>query len=91
MRRARCSCAMPCKGAGKLAAPANADMIALSAHKLYGPKGIGALWVRDGVELSATMHGGGQEQGVRSGTLSPALCAGFGAAAALAAARMEKG
>lgn len=71
------------QGAGKIAAPANADMIALSAHKLYGPKGIGALWVRDGVELSPLIHGGGQEQGLRSGTLSPALCAGFGTAAAL--------
>jgi cysteine desulfurase len=78
------------QGAGKLAPPAEADMIALSAHKLYGPKGIGALWLRDGVELAPLIHGGGQEQGLRSGTLSPALCAGFGAAAALAGARMEE-
>jgi len=77
------------QGAGKLAAPAGADMIALSAHKLYGPKGIGALWVRDGVSLQPQVHGGGQEQGLRSGTLSPALCAGFGAAAKLARERME--
>ncbi|MCJ2181228.1 aminotransferase class V-fold PLP-dependent enzyme [Novosphingobium sp. 1949] len=78
------------QGAGKLAPPANADLIALSAHKLYGPKGIGALWVRDGLDLAPLIRGGGQEQGTRSGTLSPALCAGFGAAAALAAARMEE-
>ena len=71
------------QGAGKLAPPA-ADLIAVSAHKLHGPKGIGALWVRDGVTLRPTVYGGGQEQGLRSGTLSPALCAGFGAAAALA-------
>lgn len=71
------------QGAGKLAAPEGADLIALSSHKLYGPKGIGALWVRDGVELAPLIHGGGQEGGLRSGTLSPALCAGFGAAAAL--------
>ncbi|MFN3469211.1 MAG: cysteine desulfurase family protein [Novosphingobium sp.] len=71
------------QGAGKLAAPEGADLIAVSAHKLYGPKGIGALWVRDGVKLEALIHGGGQEGGLRSGTLSPALCAGFGAAAAL--------
>ena len=71
------------QGAGKIAAPANADLIAISAHKLYGPKGVGALWVRDGVALHAVQHGGGQEHGLRSGTLSPALCAGFGAAAAL--------
>lgn len=77
------------QGVGKLAPPGNADMIAVSAHKLYGPKGIGALWLRDGLEITPLIHGGGQEQGLRSGTLSPALCAGFGAAAALAKARME--
>lgn len=74
---------------GRIAIPDGADMIAISAHKIYGPKGIGALWVRDGVELTPLMHGGGQEQGLRSGTLSPALCIGFGAAATLAAERME--
>lgn len=77
------------QGAGKFAPPANADMIAISAHKLYGPKGIGALWVRDGVELTPQITGGLQE-GLRSGTLSPALVAGFGAAAALAHDRMEE-
>lgn len=71
------------QGAGKVAAPEGADMIAVSAHKIYGPKGIGALWVRDGLDLQPLIHGGGQEGGMRSGTLSPALCAGFGAAAAL--------
>ena len=64
-------------------------MIAISAHKLYGPKGVGALWLRDGLTLAPLMHGGGQEQGLRSGTLSPALCAGFGAAAALAISLRE--
>lgn len=78
------------QGAGKIAPPANADLIAVSAHKLYGPKGIGALWVRDGIELTPVIYGGGQEQGLRSGTLSPALCAGFGAAAALSKARMAE-
>jgi len=77
------------QGAGKLAPPEDADLIALSAHKLHGPKGIGALWLRDGVSLRPLIHGGGQEAGLRSGTLSPALCAGFGAAAALARARMD--
>ena len=72
------------QGAGKLAPPEGADLIAVSAHKLHGPKGIGALWVRDGVELQPVQFGGGQEQGLRSGTLSPALCAGLGAAAKLA-------
>lgn len=71
------------QGAGKLAPPEGADLITVSAHKFYGPKGIGALWIRDGVDVSPIQYGGGQEQGLRSGTLSPALCAGFGAAAAL--------
>lgn len=78
------------QAAGKLALPDNADMIALTGHKLYGPKGIGALWVRNGTPIASLIHGGGQEGGLRSGTLSPALCAGFGAAAALAGARMEQ-
>lgn len=58
------------------------DLIAISAHKIYGPKGIGALWVRKGCQPSAILHGGGQEGGGRSGTLSPALCVAFGAAVA---------
>jgi cysteine desulfurase len=74
---------------GRMPIPNGPDMIAISAHKVHGPKGIGALWVRDGVKLEPQMHGGGQEQGLRSGTLSPALCAGFGAAAKLASERME--
>ncbi|MEP1423004.1 MAG: aminotransferase class V-fold PLP-dependent enzyme, partial [Erythrobacter sp.] len=69
---------------------ASADMIAVSAHKFHGPKGIGALWVRDGVDLTEQQTGGGQESGLRSGTLSPALIAGFGAAAGLASERMEE-
>lgn len=75
---------------GKMALPDGPDMIALSAHKLYGPKGIGALWVRDGIAVAPLIHGGGQEAGLRSGTLSPALSAGFGAAAALAKAKMDE-
>jgi len=77
------------QGAGKLAPPEGADLIAITAHKLYGPKGVGALWVRNGVAIASLIEGGGQEGGLRSGTLSPALCAGFGAAAALASARIE--
>jgi len=68
---------------------AEADLITLSAHKMHGPKGIGALWIRQGVDIAPLITGGGQEGGLRSGTLSPALCAGFGAAAALAQARMD--
>jgi cysteine desulfurase len=78
------------QGYGRVAIPDNCDLIAISAHKIHGPKGIGALWVRDGISLAPFMHGGGQEGGLRSGTLSPALCAGFGTAAALAAKTFRK-
>ncbi|HEX4874160.1 MAG TPA: aminotransferase class V-fold PLP-dependent enzyme, partial [Sphingorhabdus sp.] len=77
------------QGFGRVAMPDGPDLIAISGHKIHGPKGIGALWVRDGIALEPLIHGGGQEQGVRSGTLSPALCAGFGAAAMLASERLE--
>lgn len=77
------------QGYGRVAIPDGADMVAISAHKIHGPKGIGALWVRDGVDLPPMMLGGAQEQGMRSGTVSPMLCAGFGAAAALAAENFE--
>jgi cysteine desulfurase len=78
------------QGFGRVPLPLEScDLVALSAHKIHGPKGIGALWIRDGVTLEPFMHGGGQEGGVRSGTLSPMLCAGFGAAAGLAALRMQ--
>ena len=75
------------QGYGRVPVPAAADLVAMSAHKGHGPKGIGALWIRDGVALRPLLHGGGQEAPGRSGTLSPALCAGFGAAALLMAER----
>jgi cysteine desulfurase len=77
------------QGYGRVAISDGPDLIALSAHKIHGPKGIGALWVKDGVDLPPLLLGGAQEQGMRSGTVSPALCAGFGAAAALMAERAE--
>ena len=79
------------QGFGRVPIPlAACDAVAVSAHKVHGPKGIGALWVREGVTLDPLLHGGGQEGGVRSGTLSPALCAGFGAAAKLMAERQNE-
>jgi cysteine desulfurase len=75
---------------GRLELCKGPDLVAISAHKIYGPKGIGALWMRKGAEPAPFVHGGGQERGLRSGTLSPALCVGFGAAAKLADERMTR-
>jgi cysteine desulfurase len=78
------------QGYGRIAIPDGCDLIAISAHKIYGPKAIGALWVRDGIDIEPLLLGGGQEGAIRSGTLSPALCAGFGAAAALMAREHDR-
>ena len=72
------------QGFGRIPFPLGPDLIAISGHKIHGPKGVGGLWMRKGAEPRALLHGGGQELGLRSGTLSPALCAGFGEAARLA-------
>jgi len=68
------------------------DLASFSAHKIYGPKGIGALFVRHTrppISIEPLLYGGGQERGLRSGTLAPALCAGFGEACAIAVAERE--
>jgi cysteine desulfurase len=78
------------QGFGRVSIPSGPDLIAVSAHKIHGPKGVGALWVKNGVTIEPFMLGGGQEGGLRSGTLSPALCAGFGVAANLARQLMEQ-
>jgi cysteine desulfurase len=67
------------------------DLLSMSSHKVYGPKGIGALYVRrrPRVRLEPIMSGGGQERGLRSGTLPHFLCVGFGAACELAGKEME--
>eukprot|EP00804_Cyclotella_cryptica_P029692 CCRYP_018707-RA/>CCRYP_018707-RA protein AED:0.11 eAED:0.11 QI:78/1/1/1/1/1/4/140/475 len=79
---------------GKLPIDVNAmsiDLMSLSSHKIYGPKGIGALYIRrrPRVRLEPLFSGGGQERGLRSGTLPHTLCAGFGAACELAEKEME--
>jgi cysteine desulfurase len=65
------------------------DLLSLSSHKLYGPQGVGALYVREGVEILPLFGGGGQERGWRSGTQPVAAIAGFGVAAELAAGELE--
>ncbi|MGO9088546.1 MAG: cysteine desulfurase family protein [Candidatus Sulfotelmatobacter sp.] len=60
------------------------DLLSLSAHKLHGPKGVAALYVRNGVKLAPIVFGGGQERGMRSATENVAGIVGFGAAAAIA-------
>jgi cysteine desulfurase len=67
-----------------------ADSIAISAHKLHGPKGAGALWLRKGANLAPLHGGGGQERGLRSGTENLPACVGFGVAAMRARADVER-
>jgi cysteine desulfurase len=67
----------------------SADLVSLTAHKIYGPKGIGALYVRPGTRLSAQMHGGEHEGGYRSGTLATHQIVGMGLAYELAETERE--
>jgi cysteine desulfurase len=67
------------------------DLASLSSHKMYGPKGMGALYIRrkPRVKMEAILSGGGQERGLRSGTLAPALVVGMGTAAKICLEDME--
>jgi cysteine desulfurase len=68
----------------------NIDMLSLSGHKLYGPKGIGVLYVRKGIKLKSFIHGGGQERGLRAGTENVPGIVGLGAAIEIATAEMPE-
>ncbi|WP_277669579.1 cysteine desulfurase family protein [Saccharomonospora viridis] len=67
------------------------DLLTMAGHKMYAPKGIGALYVRAGVSLEPLIHGGGQEHGLRAGTENVAFAVAFGTAAQRAAAALEAG
>jgi cysteine desulfurase len=67
------------------------DMLSISAHKLHGPKGAGALFLRRGIDLPPLMHGGHQEEGLRAGTLNVPGIVGLGKAAELAGEELQNG
>jgi cysteine desulfurase len=82
------------QSAGKVALDVRAlgvDLLSVAGHKLYAPKGIGALWVRAGTPLSPLMHGGGQERGLRPGTEPVPAIVGLGEACALVARELAEG
>jgi len=68
----------------------NIDMLCLSGHKFYGPKGIGAFYVKKGIKLTPLIHGGGQESGMRGGTYNTPLIVGIGEAARIAKVDFDK-
>ncbi len=68
----------------------NVDMLSLSAHKLYGPKGVGALYIKKGVRVEPIIHGGGHEKGIRPGTENVAGIVGLGKACEIAENNLEK-
>ncbi len=81
------------QGLGKLPvdpSSVKADLVAVSAHKIHGPKGCGALYMKKGTRLKSPVYGGGQEQGIRSGTENLPGDAGFGLAAELAAKEFSR-
>ena len=68
----------------------NVDMLSMSAHKFYGPKGVGALYIRKGVKVENLIYGGAQERGLRAGTENLPAIVGMGCAVELAVAEMKE-
>jgi cysteine desulfurase len=66
------------------------DLLTINGHKMYAPKGVGALWIRKGLDIDPLLHGGGQEKDRRSGTENVPYIAGFGKAAEMAEKKWEK-
>jgi len=80
------------QSAGKIAVDVDAlgvDLLSIAGHKLYAPKGVGALYVRRGVALESVLHGAGQEHGLRAGTENVPYLVGLGAAAESAAGHLK--
>lgn len=67
----------------------NIDLLTISSNDIYGPKGVGALYIKDGVRIEPLLHGGGQERGLRSGTENLPGIVGFGKAAEIAKREMQ--
>lgn len=65
------------------------DLLTLSSNDMYGPKGVGAIYIKDGIRIEPILHGGGQEKGLRSGTENTAGIVGFGKAAEMARTEMQ--
>jgi cysteine desulfurase len=81
-----------CQSFGKIpinVAEQNIDLMTVNAHKIYGPKGIGALYVRKGLTIAPMLHGGGQEEGIRPSTENIPAIAGFSAAAEISINEMQ--
>ena len=68
----------------------NIDLLSVSSHKINGPKGVGAIYIKKGIRLVPLIHGGGQERGIRAGTENVAGIVGFGKAAEIATSKLDE-